>query len=393
MLQLQEVYNIIQLLKNIAESKKENINIDIIREISDITHEVNRILYHSELLKFQRNYDNFNANNIEMWINELKRLISCYEQTLLYRNMQKTDVVFWQIYEYFQYVDKDEILNETISKVKSLPQDIKDSYKSLEERYEFLNAGINCDINDFSLIEQHIDMMVNHIEDYKWLYQNLQDYRSKAVLNGIISYWFTFDINKMHNLCETIFCDYYDMDILKCDKDEVLVDLGAYTGDSIYEFINTYGNYKNIYAYEITPMTFNELEKNLCIFPNIDFRQKGAGDKDGVMFLSSDKKSAGNKLVADGNVRIEVVSLDEDIKEPITIIKMDIEGAEKAALRGAYHHIKNEKPRLLISSYHMPEDIFEIPKLIHSIRDDYKFYMRFNGHNGLWPCDYVLFAI
>ena len=98
-------------------------------------------------------------------------------------------------------------------------------------------------------------------------------------------------------------------------------------------------------------------------------------------------------MVADGNVRIEVVSLDEDIKEPITIIKMDIEGAEKAALRGAYHHIKNEKPRLLISSYHMPEDIFEIPKLIHSIRDDYKFYMRFNGHNGLWPCDYVLFAI
>ena len=60
--------------------------------------------------------------------------------------MANSGVVFWQIYEYFQYVDKDEILNETISKVKSLPQDIKDSYKSLEERYEFLNAGINCDI-------------------------------------------------------------------------------------------------------------------------------------------------------------------------------------------------------------------------------------------------------
>ena len=30
---------------------------------------------------------------------------------------------------------------------------------------------------DFSLIEQHVKMMVNHIEDYKWLYEHLQDYR------------------------------------------------------------------------------------------------------------------------------------------------------------------------------------------------------------------------
>ena len=71
---------------------------------------------------------------------------------------------------------------------------------------------------------------------------------------------------------------------------------------------------------------------------------------------------------------------------------MDIEGAEKDAIRGASSHIRSEKPRLLISTYHIPEDIFEIPRLISDMREDYRFYMRLNGR-GIWPCDYVLFAI
>lgn len=183
------------------------------------------------------------------------------------------------------------------------------------------------------------------------------------------------------------------MDILTCDENEVLVDLGAYIGDSAIQFIDTYGKYKKIYAYEITPDTCVELKQNLSGYSNVIVKQKGVGKQSGIMYVNSDEKSAANKLVEDGNVPIEVVSLDEDITENISIIKMDIEGAEKDALLGARKHIENEKPRLLISSYHIPDDIFDIPKLINSIRDDYKFYMRFNGHNGIWPCDYVLFAV
>ena len=79
--------------------------------------------------------------------------------------------------------------------------------------------------------------------------------------------------------------------------------------------------------------------------------------------------------------------------EKITFIKMDIEGAEKDAIKGAKNHIKNEKPKLLVSAYHIPEDIFAIPKLIDDIREDYKFYMRYNGYCAIWPCDYILFAV
>ena len=89
----------------------------------------------------------------------------------------------------------------------------------------------------------------------------------------------------------------------------------------------------------------------------------------------------------------EKVSLDEDIKETISVIKMDVEGDEKNALIGAKRHIIEEKPKLLISAYYFLEDIFEIPYLIYNMRDDYQFYLRFNGKDGIWPCDYILFAM
>lgn len=111
------------------------------------------------------------------------------------------------------------------------------------------------------------------------------------------------------------------------------------------------------------------------------------------MYIDSGNHGAGNKLLEDGDDEIEVVSLDEDIAEQVSVIKMDIEGAEKEAILGAKAHIVNEKPKLLISAYHNPEDLFELPKLIDTLRDDYKFYLRFNGHGCLWPCDYVLFAV
>ena len=71
--------------------------------------------------------------------------------------------------------------------------------------------------------------------------------------------------------------------------------------------------------------------------------------------------------------------IDSDIEEKITLVKMDIEGVEKDAIIAMKKHIENEKLKMIISSYHIPEDIFDIPILLNNIKDDYRFYMRFNG--------------
>ena len=87
-----------------------------------------------------------------------------------------------------------------------------------------------------------------------------------------------------------------------------------------------------------------------------------------------------------------MVALDDDIDEKITLLKMDIEGAEQAALSGSIRHIQEEKPKLLISVYHNNEDIWKIPRMIIDMVPEYQLYLRSNG--GQWgPSEIILFAI
>lgn len=392
----EQIADIIQKIKIITQAmRKKRAVSEVIYNIQDTLEEVNSILYHSKRLKFQKEYCLEDKEEYDEYINEIEKIVGLWEQTIQRYYGKAVDVEFWKIYEFFKYVDADAIYQMVVNHYMSLPEALRIEYLSLPYRYTFLQNGLDYSKGDFSLIKQHVEMMACNVEKYKWLYEHMADNRSKVILNGIISYWFEFNMNKLYPLCEMVFQDYYDLDILSCDKNEVLVDIGAFIGDSILDYINTYGedNYKRIYVYEITPSTFEKLRKNISGYSNIITLQKGVSDKKGEMFINDTGNGAGNRLLKNGDIKIDVITLDEDINEPLSIIKVDIEGAEKDAIRGAKGHIRADKPKLLISSYHLPEDIFEIPYLINSIREDYKFFMRFNGHGCLWPCDYVLFAV
>lgn len=78
--------------------------------------------------------------------------------------------------------------------------------------------------------------------------------------------------------------------------------------------------------------------------------------------------------------------------EKIDLIKMDIEGDELLALKGAKTHIKNDNPILLVSIYHKNNHLWQIPQYIHSINKNYKFYLRYYG-GEIYPTEIILFAI
>ena len=86
---------------------------------------------------------------------------------------------------------------------------------------------------------------------------------------------------------------------------------------------------------------------------------------------------------------VEFVSLDKAIIEPITFIKMDIEGSEMRALKGAKQIITTYKPKLAICIYHKLDDLWRIPQYIHSLVPEYKFYIR---HHSILYSDTVLYA-
>ena len=108
--------------------------------------------------------------------------------------------------------------------------------------------------------------------------------------------------------------------------------------------------------------------------------------------LGENSHSSGSSFVfGEGGETVPVTSLDEALAgQRVTFIKMDIEGSELEALKGAEKTIREQKPKLAICVYHKPEDIWEIPELMLEFNEDYRFYMR---HYSLASFDTVLYAI
>lgn len=87
---------------------------------------------------------------------------------------------------------------------------------------------------------------------------------------------------------------------------------------------------------------------------------------------------------------ISVVAMDSIIKEKVTYIKLDIEGAELEALKGAQEIIKRDKPKLAICIYHKKEDMVEIPYFIKQLVPEYRLFIRHYSNN---ECETVLYAV
>jgi len=60
----------------------------------------------------------------------------------------------------------------------------------------------------------------------------------------------------------------------------------------------------------------------------------------------------------------------------VDYIKLDIEGAELDMLHGAAKTITRWKPKMAVSAYHKPEDLWTLATYIKSLRDDYEFQFR-----------------
>ena len=179
-------------------------------------------------------------------------------------------------------------------------------------------------------------------------------------------------------------------------KNEIFVDVGAYIGDSVQEFIDaTCDCYKKIIAFEPDPYNF-EKAKSTIRDERIEWYSKGVGDKNETLYFQNEtgELDEGAHVVTDENratSKIEIVSLDDFLKEKVTYIKMDIEGMELSAIKGAGNLISNQKPKLAISVYHRTEDIVEIPRLILQLNSEYKLYLRHFWENN--STDTVLFAL
>jgi len=189
----------------------------------------------------------------------------------------------------------------------------------------------------------------------------------------------------------------YFLSDLKFGKDEVFIDCGAFIGDTIDEFLIRCPEYKRIVAFEPDIKVFEVLNKRYGNNQKITLINSVVYDKEcEILFEELD---AGYSKITDEQdngqnsfMRIQAKTIDDLNLEKVSFIKMDIEGAELNALKGAEKTILNNKPKLAICIYHSDEDMLRIAEYIHNLIPQYNIYIR---HHCFYPScsETVLYAL
>ena len=185
---------------------------------------------------------------------------------------------------------------------------------------------------------------------------------------------------------------YFAEGIMKPVAGDVFCDVGAFDMYNTEKFIKWNPHFEHVYAFEADPISYNKCKAKL-LGNKVEVHNLGIWScKSKISFDSAPNgEYGGSRINEAGELMIDTVSLDEFLEgKKVDIIKMDIEGAELEALKGAQNLIKTNKPCLTVSIYHKPEDIIELPLYVYSLNKDYKLYLR---HHTYGIFDTVMYAV
>ncbi len=183
---------------------------------------------------------------------------------------------------------------------------------------------------------------------------------------------------------------YFDLRQLNL-RNEFFVDVGALDGETTKYFLEHFEN-GHAYVLEPNPEQFQRARERLGAYPQAELFPYGAYDENTRLMFDIDAADVSSARISEnGTVSVEVRRLDDLLENrPVTFLKMDIEGSELAALRGAERIIREQRPKLAICVYHKPEDMWEIPSFILNCHPDYKLYLR---HYSISYTETVLYAV
>lgn len=179
----------------------------------------------------------------------------------------------------------------------------------------------------------------------------------------------------------------YFNDITRTTAHSVFVDCGAFVGDSACEYLDFYGAdaVRKIYSFEPDKNNVCVIRKKIedGIIPQgkLELIEKGVSDKHEVLRFNS--SGDGSAISADGDVEIEVDSIDELVYGRDKVDFMDVEGSELRALHGAAKTIARDHPALAICVYHKKDDLITIPRYIVSLVPEgtYTYHLRIHNNN------------
>ena len=249
--------------------------------------------------------------------------------------------------------------------------------KALEKEYEVMIPSVpvagECVFNRSYLVRNGEEIMN--------AYNLMADEESKKVFKNMCYFEYTGELKYLYAM-ESSKDEAFK--ILNLNSEEDYLDLGAYRGDTIDEFLKyTCNHYHSITALEPEPKTFKKLVEAKGDLENTTLLNKAVWSFDTELEFRADM-GRGSLIKNNGGLLAETVSIDslaEDTK--FTYIKMDVEGVEFVVLSGGMTLMAEHKPKLNIACYHRCCDIYRLPAVIHRANPNYKIYMR---HHPYIPC-------
>jgi FkbM family methyltransferase len=264
-------------------------------------------------------------------------------------------------------------------------------FESIFSFYD-LDAVFHESIGDFFWLTER-RFWYDNLDEIEHLATLLNDEKSRDSLAAILALRLKGDFHFYEEQRLPVEQQYFAPGITDWKLVQKLVDCGAYDGDTIKSALQ-HCELQEVFAFEPDFTNFRALSKR---FQNGEFGKLkgglfpcGAWSQTTTLRFNAGK-DAGSCLDVNGESTIACTSIDEAvINFDPDYIKMDIEGAELEALRGARKTIENHRPLLAICLYHQPQHLWEIPFLIESWNLDYTFFIRSHYFNGF---DTLLYAV
>lgn len=243
----------------------------------------------------------------------------------------------------------------------------------------------------FHMDEEAIRFYDENMDNLEKMYALLADECSKETVETFINVLRTADISMWDKVNGRSTVKLMDPEVLNFSKEHHMVDVGAFTGDTISKFYELCGGrYKSIVGFEPDEHNFSALKEFVeqAQYHNVSLFQSAAGEENGVMYFLNNRSESCVLSESEGD-EIQIVALDE-IKEVqgMTLLKVSANGWDLGVLKGAQRLICKNKPQ--ISAYASGSLLWEIPFFLHEIMPEYKIYYR---HYGIGRQAMICYAI
>jgi FkbM family methyltransferase len=178
---------------------------------------------------------------------------------------------------------------------------------------------------------------------------------------------------------------------------DVVLDCGAYRGETALWFARRIGKGGRVVAFEPSARNAEGLRANLIANRSIEVApitvvQSAVSSSTGMLNFNAQAEGSSREDVQSMEF-VPSVTIDDVVEQQhlgrVDFIKMDIEGGEVDALKGAEKTLTRFTPRLAISVYHRPNDLPDIVALVRQACSCYRLYL---SHKSPGLGETVLFA-